>query len=385
MAEIALSCILLVSSVLMIRSVVNQNARPLGIENTRLLTGRIGLPEAQYPDEASQFRFFEQLTERLAGEPGVEGATVGYSYPGMSAWTLSYRTRAMELPEGGPLPVTNYAGVMDNYNEVLGFGMVRGRWFDGRDTADGAPVVVIGARLAQEAFPDSDPVGQQIFIGNPDSTETPWRTVIGVSQDVSLDELDDPDRPSAFVPLAQAPQRFLTVAVHAGGDPMAFAQTLRETVRALDEDIPVYWVRTLDSWVWAGNFTSRIVSTLFGVFAFIAVVLSAAGIYSVLAYSVSQRTREIGVRRALGAVDGRILNLVLRQGAVQLAVGLAAGLVGAIGFAQFLSSLLHGVSPFDPPTLLGTAGILCVVALAASLLPALRALRVNPLEALRYE
>ena len=384
-AEIALSCILLVSSVLMIRSVVNQNARPLGIENTDLLTGRIGLPEAQYPDGASQFRFFEQLTERLAGEPGVVGATVGYSYPGMDAWTMSYRTRNMELPEGGPLPVTNYAGVMENYAEVLGVGLLRGRWFDSRDRADSEPVVVIGSRLAQEAFPDTDPVGQEILIGNAESADTPWRTVIGVSQDVSLDQLDDPERPSAFVPLAQAPQRFLTVAVHSRGEPMAFAQTLRETVRAIDEDIPVYWVRTLDSWIWAGNFTSRIVTTLFGIFAFIAVVLSAAGIYSVLAYSVSQRTREIGVRRALGAVDGRILNMVLGQGAVQLAVGLAAGLVGAIMFAQLLSSMLRGVSPFDPPTLLGTALILCAVALAASLLPALRALRVNPMEALRYE
>jgi ABC-type antimicrobial peptide transport system permease subunit len=213
----------------------------------------------------------------------------------------------------------------------------------------------------------------------------PWRTVIGVTANVSLDRLDDPDRPSAFAPLVQVPQRFLTVAVHTRSEPMAVAQTLREAVQQIDKDIPVYWVRTLDSWIWAGNFTSRIVSALFGIFAVIAVVLSAAGIYSVLAYSVSQRTREIGVRRALGAVDGRILNMVLGQGAWQLGIGLATGFICAIGFAQLLSSMLRGVSPFDPPTLLGTALILCVVALIASLLPALRALRVNPIEALRYE
>jgi predicted permease len=384
-AEIALSCILLVSSVLMIRSVVNQNARPLGIANTGLLTGRIGLPEAQYPDGASQVRFFEQLTERLAGEPGVVGATAAYSYPGMSAWTMFYRTRGMELPESGPLPVTNYAGVMNNYAEVLGVRLLRGRWFDSRDRADSEPVVVIGAQLAEEAFADADPLGQQIMIGNPDGEDTPWRTVIGVTANVSLGRLDDPDRPAAFAPLAQVPQRFLTVAVHTLGEPIAFAQTLRETVQEIDKDIPVYWVRTLDSWIWAGNFTSRIVSALFGIFAVIAVVLSAAGIYSVLAYSVSQRTREIGVRRALGAVDGRILNMVLGQGAWQLGIGLATGFICAIGFAQLLSSMLRGVSPFDPPTLLGTALILCVVALIASLLPALRALRVNPIEALRYE
>jgi putative ABC transport system permease protein len=281
--------------------------------------------------------------------------------------------------------MTNYAGVMNNYAEVLGIRLLRGRWFDSRDGADSEPVAVIGARLAEEAFGDIDPIGQQIMIGDPDSADTPWRTVIGITLDVSLDELDDPDRPTAFAPLAQSPQRFLTVAVHTRGEPMAFAQTLRETVRSINRDIPVYWVRTLDSWIWAGNFTARIVSTLFGIFAFIALVLSAAGIYSVLAYSVSQRTREIGVRRAMGAVDGRILNMVLGQGATQLVIGLVTGLLCAIGFAQFLSSMLRGVSPFDPPTLLGVALILCAVSLVASLLPALRAIRVTPMEALRYQ
>jgi predicted permease len=384
-AEIALSCILLVSSVLMIRSVVNLNARPLGIANTDLLTGRIGLPEAQYPNGETQFRFFEQLTERLQGEADVIGATVGFSYPGASAWTMSYHTRDMELPENGLFPATNYAGVMNNYADVLGIRLLRGRWFDSRDGADAEPVVVIDERLAQDAFGGGDPLGQQIRIGDPRSEDTVWRTVVGVVANVSLDQLDDPVRPSAFVPLAQDPQRFLTVAVHTRGEPLAFAETLREVVRNIDQDIPVYWVRTLDNWIWAGNFTSRIVSALFGVFAFIAVVLSAAGIYSVLAYSVSQRTREIGVRRAMGAVDGRILNMILGQGAMQLVIGLGAGLLCAIGFAQFLSSMLRGVSPFDPPTLLGVALILCLVSLVASLLPAMRAMRVTPMEALRHE
>ncbi|HLU06609.1 MAG TPA: FtsX-like permease family protein, partial [Woeseiaceae bacterium] len=384
-AEIALSCILLVSSVLMIRSVVNSNARPLGIENTNLLTGRIGIPEAKYPDGESQFRFFEQLAERLQAQPDVAGATVAYSYPGTSGWTMFYRTRAMELPDDSPAPVTNYAGVMNNYADVLGIRLLRGRWFDSRDRAGSTPVAVIDTELAEAAFGEEDPIGQQIMIGDPYSEDAAWRTIVGVAANVSLDQIDDPDRPSAFAPLAQVPQRFLTVAVHTRGEPLAFAQTLREAVRSIDADIPVYWVRTLENAIWAGNFTSRIVSALFGVFAFIAVVLSAAGIYSVLAYSVSQRTREIGVRRAMGALDGRILNMVLGQGALQLAVGLGAGLLCAIGFARFLSSMLRGVSPFDPPTLLGVALILCMVSLVASLLPALRAMRVTPMEALRHE
>jgi putative ABC transport system permease protein len=383
-AEIALSCILLVCSGLMIRSVVNMNAVPLGIENTRLLTGRIGLPESKYPDAASQFRFFEQLTLRLHSKPEVLGATVAYSYPGMGSWVLPYRTRGLDEPESGVLPQTNYAGVMNNYADVVGLGLLQGRWFDARDHVGSEPVAVIDQAFAEEAFSGKDAMGQEIMIRDPDGKDR-WHTIVGVSEKVLMDQLDDPYRPSVFVPLAQSSQRFLTVAVHTRGEPLAFSQGLRETVREIDRDIPVYWVRTLDNWIWAGNFTSRIVSTLFGIFAFIAVVLSAAGIYGVLAYSVSQRTREIGVRRALGAVDGRILNMILGQGAMQLCIGLGVGLIVAIGFARLLSSMLRGVSPFDPPTLLGVALILCAVALVASLLPALRAMRVNPIEALRYE
>ncbi|HET6630163.1 MAG TPA: ABC transporter permease [Woeseiaceae bacterium] len=384
-AEIALSCVLLVSSGLMIRSVVNMNARPLGIENTNLLTGRIGLPEVQYPDAATQYRFFEELTERLNANPEVLGATVAYSYPGMDAGVISWRTRGMEVPDSDQLPWTRYAGAMDNYADVIGLELLRGRWFDDRERAGSEPVVIVDQRFAEEAFPGGDPVGQQVFLGDPDSQESGWHTVIGVTEGTVMSQLDDPDWPTVFVPLVQAPQRFLTVAVHTRGGPLAFSQSLREAVYELDPDIPVYWVRTLDDWIWAGNFTSHVVSTLFGIFAFVAVALAAAGIYSVLAYSVAQRTREIGVRRALGALDGRILNMILRQGAWQLGIGLSIGLACAVLFARLLASELAGVSPFDPPTLLGVALILCAVALFASLIPALRAMRVNPMEALRYE
>jgi putative ABC transport system permease protein len=384
-AEIALSCVLLVCSVLLVQSVINMNSRPLGADNTDLLTGRIGLPEADYPEPASQLRFFEQVTERLEARPEVIGATAAYSYPGMNAWMLPYRTREMELPESGQLPWTNYAGVMDNYADVVGTHLLRGRWFDARDHANSEPVVVIDQTFAREVFPESDPIGREIMVGNPESPDTRWRTIVGITEPVVLDELDDPERVAVFVPLAQAPQRFLTVAVHTRGEPMAFAQGLRETVQEVDPDIPVYWVRTLDDWIRTGNFTAHIVSTLFGIFALLALVLAAAGIYGVLAYSVSQRTREIGVRRAMGAVDGRIVSLVLGQGMLQLAIGLGAGLLIAVGFARFLAEMLRGVSAFDPFTLTVVALTLSIVAMFAALVPALRALRVNPMEALRYE
>ncbi|MGH8195570.1 MAG: ADOP family duplicated permease, partial [Woeseiaceae bacterium] len=385
-AEIALSCILLVCSGLMIRSVVNLNAQPLGIDTANLLTGRIGLPGTQYPDIASRLRFFDRLVERLQADPQVLGATAAWSYPGIDGWLRPYRTRRMEVPESGHLPWTNYAGVMNNYADMLGIELVRGRWFDSRDRADSEPVAVVDQGFAREVFPPHiDPIGQQIMIGAPDDETARWRTIIGVSEELLLDQLDDPHHPATFVPLAQAPSGLLTVAVRTRGEPLAFSQTLHETVFEIDRDIPVYAIRTLDNRIWAGNFTSQLVSVLFGIFAIIAVVLAAAGIYGVLAYSVSRRTREIGVRRALGAVDGRILNMVLRQAVLQFGVGLGIGLLCAVGFARLLSSMLRGVSAFDPFTLTTVALTLFAVAFVAALLPALRAMRVHPMEALRHE
>jgi ABC-type antimicrobial peptide transport system permease subunit len=223
------------------------------------------------------------------------------------------------------------------------------------------------------------------MIGAPDDETARWRTIIGVSEELLLDQLDDPHHPATFVPLAQAPSGLLTVAVRTRGEPLAFSQALHEAAFAVDRNIPVYAVRTLDNWIWAGSFTAQLVSVLFSTFAIIAVILAAAGIYGVLAYSVSQRTREIGVRRALGAVDGSILGMMLGQTGWHLGVGLGLGLLCAVGFARFLSSMLRGVSAFDPFTLSAVALTLLIVGLVASLLPALRALQVHPMEALRYE
>ena len=212
-----------------------------------------------------------------------------------------------------------------------------------------------------------------------------WLTVIGVSSRVLLDQANDPYHPAVFVPLSQAPSRFITVAVRTVGEPINFAQRLRETVSALDPDTPVYWVRTLDDWIWAANFTPRLVSILFGIFALIALILSAVGVYGVLAYSVTQRTLEIGVRRAVGASGSRIINLIVGQGMLQLGIGLGAGLLLALVFSRFLSSMLHGVSAFDPFTLVTVVVVLIAVGLFASLMPALRAIRVDPVKALRSE
>lgn len=383
--EVGLSCILLVCSGLMIRSVVNLQNVDLGIQNTQMLTGRITLLEAKYPDQASQLQFFENLVDRLEADPGVVAASAAWSYPGIDGRLTPYRTRAMDGVQPDDLPPTNYAGVMSNYLDVVGLKLVQGRWFDSRDRADSAPVAVIDQGFAERAFPNVDPIGQEILLGGRGSNNAQWLTVVGVSGRVLLDQANDPYHPAVFVPLSQAPSRFMTVAVRTVGEPINFAQRLRETVSSLDRDTPVYWVRTLDDWIWVANFTPRLVSILFGIFALIALILSAVGVYGVLAYSVTQRALEIGVRRAVGAPGSRIVNLIVGQGMLQLSIGLGIGLLFAILFSRFLSSMLHGVSAFDPLTLVSVVGVLIAIGLLASLMPALRAIRVDPVKVLRSE
>jgi predicted permease len=384
-AEIALSCILLVCSGLTIRSVLNIEDRPLGVAHTNLLMGRVGLPDARYAEGAAQYGWFEELVRRLEAHPDVIGATAATSYPGIGGSLTAYRTRATETPSDGRLPLAQYALVMGNYADTLGLTLQSGRWFAESDTADSEPVAIIDARLAAEAFPGEDPVGRQVALGDPDGSGTEWRTIVGVAAPMFMDGIDDPERPALLVPLSQVPYHRLTIAVHTRGDPLAFAESLREIVHAMDQDVPVYWLRTYDNWVWSENFSGRLISALFGVFAAIALMLAAAGIYALLACSVSQRTREIGVRRALGAGAGRVLRAVMGQSVVQILAGLAVGLACSVLFARLLAGILTGVSPFDVPTLLGVALLLLAVALLASLVPALRAVRVNPMEALRYE
>lgn len=384
-AEVALSCVLLVCSGLMIRSIVNLQQEDLGIRNTAMLTGRINLLETKYPDKDSQLRFFENLVDRFEADAAVVAATAAWSFPGIDGRITQYRTRATDGSPADDLPMTNYAGVMSNYLDIVGLNLVRGRWFDSRDRADSAPVVVIDQGFAERVFASVDPIGQEIMLGGRGSDAPQWLTIIGVTERVLLDQPNDPYHPAVFVPLPQAPSRAMTVAVRTVGDPIAFAQRLRETVFALDRDTPVYWVRTLDDWIWVSNFTPRLVSTLFGIFALIALILSAVGVYGVLSYSVTQRAVEIGVRRAVGASGSRIIKLVVGRGMLQLGIGLGVGLLFAILFSRFLSSMLHGVAPFDPLTLVSVTAVLIAVGLLASLVPALRAIHVDPVKVLRSE
>jgi putative ABC transport system permease protein len=382
--EIALCAVLLVAAGLTVRSIQAMHSVEIGADTRGVLTARIALGESQYADDAAVHAFFEQLESRLAALPGTQGATVSTSMPATFAGGTWYLTEGAPAPADQRFPFAYSVAATPSYFGTFGIDLRRGRLFDQRDRAGTTPVVVVTEALAQAAWPGQEALGKRLDL-DPQSSEDPLVEVIGVVGNVRQDEPDDATAGVLYRPFAQAPQRYASVAVRSAGDAYALADALRATVAVLDADLPVYFVRSIDDWIAAQTIPDRLMAKLFSLFAGFGVLLAAAGIYALLAYSVARRTREIGVRRALGAGDRGIVRLVLRQGARQLAIGLGIGLVLAVGFAQVLSRVLFGVSTLDPPTFVTVAAVLALVVVLASWLPARRALRVEPIQALRYE
>lgn len=248
-------------------------------------------------------------------------------------------------------------------------------------------MTIIDARFASQVFAGKDPIGKQIALapGRPAEPPSEWRTIIGVTESTFMGRIDSVDRPAILVPLRQEPYVFMKVAIRTVGNPLALAGTLRDTVSAMDPETAVFWIRTYDNWLWAGNFYGRSVSAVFSVFGVVALLLAGAGMYGVVSYSVAQRTREIGLRRALGAADGRVLSIVLGRGMRQLVIGVCSGIFLGVIFARLLAGWLYGVTPIDPTTLIVVVTTLAIVAFLAALIPALRAIRPSPTEALRDE
>jgi putative ABC transport system permease protein len=238
--------------------------------------------------------------------------------------------------------------------------------------------------LAEKFWKAENPIGRRLRLGQ-NEDQGDWLTVVGVVPNVMQDELEEELNPAVYLPVAQSESRFISVIVRTQGDPLNLSDDLRKSVEQLDPDLPVYWVRSLEEWITLNRFDSTFMATLFGIFAIVAIVLAAAGQYSVLAYTVGQRTKEIGVRRALGALDQTILNLFLNQGLKQFLIALLIGLPIAMGFARILQSQFVGVSSFDPTTLVVVPLTLLLVTIIAGIFPARRALRVDPAVALRAE
>ena len=385
--EIALSCVLLVAAGLTVRSTLKANDIDLGVKSEGILTGRLALFESAYPTPEARQRFYEQLLARLAEVPGAQEVAITSSLP------VSFMNQTPMLVAGEPEPARNsdavFAGnvaVTPSFLSVFAVPLREGRNLSDGDRSDTLPIALVNQRFVAEVLKGKPAVGVQVRVGPKDDDATKVVTIVGVVGDVIHDsDLEDGVQPVLYRPLTQSDPRFFSFAVRGSGDPLALAPPVRAAVTAVDRDLPIYWLRTLDDWMQLALFDHRLIGVLYGTFALFALLLAAAGIYAVLAFAVGTRTREIGVRRALGAQDPGILRMVMGQGLKQLAIGLAIGLLLAVGFAQALSNFLLGVSTFDPLTYLVVLGTLGAVTALACTIPALRALRIDPMVALRYE
>jgi putative ABC transport system permease protein len=387
--EIALSLTLLIAVGSVIRGVMALDRSDLGIDPAGILTARVGLFESSYPTGADQVRLFERITDRLRSDPEVIDATAATNIPGVDGSTREYLTDGDAADNNASLPLVNFAAVDDGFFSTYNIRLVEGRDFDSRDSASGTPVAIVDQSFATRHAKDGSVIGRRFRL-DPTDVDGPTVTIVGVISRLWLDRPGDPIRPSLIVPLRQQPARFVSLAIRVKDDPAAFAPKLAEHVREVDADTPTYWVRTYDQVIREATFDQRLLARMFGAFGIVALILAAAGVYGVIAFNVGQRTREIGVRRALGASSRSVLGQVLGRAGWLVAAGLAMGLGFGLTLARALNSTLHdipssGVAGGESISAVIAVAVLLVAAFIAVVLPARRALRVDPMIALRHE
>jgi predicted permease len=381
-SQAALAVVLLIGAGLLIRSLYHLQQVQLGFDASRLLTFRLALPSAKYDSRERGNQFYDELQARLRALPGVEAAASTGIMPLRGGASAALAIRGRPVPEG-ELPEVGYVSVSRRYFETLRIPLRRGRTFAEQDNATSQPVVVISESIARRHWPTGDAVGAFVRLGpNP---ADPWSEVIGVVGDVRQGGPADESRPTVYAFLHQDYWDGRDVIVRATGNPASIAASARGVVRQLDPKLPVIQMRTMEEVADEVLAERRLPMTLMTVFAAIALVLAAVGLYGVMSYVVTARTREFGVRMALGAPRSAVTRLVMRQGLGTVLVGLTLGLAGAIAASQLLTGLLFGVKPLDPLTFGAVPAVLLAVAIAACWIPARRATRVDPLAALRTD
>ena len=380
--EVALACLLLGVSALMTKSVLNATSSDVGVRTDDIMTARIGLTAGTYVEMEEQSRFWETLVQRIQAQPGIDAATVTMSLPGHGTPDGPLSIDGRDYGDASSKPFINWLTVGPSYFETFRIAAVQGRLFDTRDRLDSLPVALVNEAMVREMFPDESPIGKRVrYDLNEDKT---WFTIVGVVPDVALDENGKRD-PGVYFYVSQHPQRFQSIAMRGKGDPRDLVGAARTALAQTDPDMALYWMRSFDESRMIRTAGYRIIGTIFAVFAGVALVLAAAGLFGVLAFHVGQRTREIGVRRALGADNRRILSMIMRASGLQVGVGIVIGMALLPFMARGLGDILGDESPFDLMIYSLVLAVMVVVAMAATLTPTRRALKIDPAAALRYE
>jgi len=390
-AEVGLSLVLLVGAGLLLRTLRELQAVHPGFEPSRLLAVQLSLPKGRYGTPEAIAQYAQRASERLASLPGVESAAAASLNP-LTQWRadVSFLIEGQAETERAKAPIANYRAVGPGYFRTLRAPVLAGREIDERDSASSVPVVLVSRTLARRHFPDRSPIGRRIRI---DDTEA-WRTVeiVGVVGDVKYTGLDAEGSADVYVPYPQTPPdvsvwlaNIFCLALRTSGDPQALSASVRRELRALDPDVAASSIRPIEEAIAGSLAERRLQALLLQIFGAAALALALAGIYAVTAFSVTERTAEIGVRLSLGARRGSILALVARRGLAPVAAGLAGGLAAALALSRLISGLLFGVAPRDPAVLAAASLALALAACAAIVLPAVRATRIDPVRALRAD
>jgi putative ABC transport system permease protein len=356
-----------------------------GFDIQNIFTARVGFP-AGSSDSIKQQQFFEQLSERLATIPGAQGVSVSSGLPGVNMGGRNIIPEGKTYEREQDQPEVRRLSVTPGFFQTFGLRVRQGggREFTAADRKESAPVAIVNQKFADTHFRGLDPLGRRFrYARGADSLI--WRTIVGVVPNVYSGDNEKPWAEAVFTPFVQEPSNFASMAVRTSGAPMAITQQVRETVASIDADLPIYWVYSMQEALARPTWFVRVFGTMFMIFGGIALFLAAIGLYAVMAFSVSRRTREVGIRMALGAKSSDVVRLIFGQGMLQLGIGLTLGLAMAAGVSRLLSMILFDVQPRDPAIFGGVVAVLAIAGLLACFIPAKRATGVDPLVALRAD
>ncbi|MFC1499460.1 ABC transporter permease [Candidatus Zixiibacteriota bacterium] len=382
-SEIAFSLGLLFAAGLITRSVMNLNKFDFGIQGENVMTARLGLFETDYPTVESRTQFFRELHAGLNEMPGVFSASITPYLPVRGADGTDFIFEGIDYPPESDFPFTNLKPVTPDYFDTFGIEILQGRDFTSADVMDGLPVAIVNQSFAEKWSPGESPVGKRAR-GATDGADAPWFTIIGVVADEWTDTENEVSE-IAYVSLYQSDAEFVSLALKTGGDPLSYASAIRSAVQSVDHDLPIYWVMPMSEVIFEVTWFYAVFGSMIMIAGLFALFLAAIGLYGVMAFSVSRRTQELGIRMALGAQSGNLVNMIVRQAMVQLTIGVVLGIGLAFALAQGVQMLLFGVSPTDPIMFVFIVAILSGTGIFASFIPARRATRIDPVSALRYE